>query len=131
MDDKTIYLFAYGTLRRNCTTEAYQTYLLNTEFIDEAQIRATLFLVSYYPAIILTEENSWVRGEVYRLVDEQQLHTLDDYEGCTQAHSNPEYRRELVEVELTNGTTLLAWTYIYNQETTHLPLIESGDFLQR
>gem|GEM_PF-3767768 len=42
-----------------------------------------------------------------------------------------EYERQMTQVLLTNGEPMDAWVYIYKQDTNHLPLISSGDFLNR
>jgi len=126
-----IYLFVYGTLRRTCTTGAHNTYLQGATFIGDAKIQATLFRVSYYPAIVLSTNNEWVIGEVYCLKDDAQLHALDIYEECAPPiNEYHEYRREPALVELTTGQTITAWVYVYNRSTDGLPRITSGDFLQ-
>lgn len=130
MSEAAIYVFVYGTLRRTCSTGAHKTYLQGATFIGDARIQAKLFRVSYYPAIILSNEDEWVNGEVYRLVDEAQLHALDDYEECSlPANNEQEYRREQIRVKLTNGEQLNAWAYIYNRSTENLTLIAQGNFL--
>ena len=130
MTEPAIFLFVYGTLRRTCATGAHNTYLSGATFINDAKIQARLFRVSYYPAIALSTQDEWVVGEVYRLTNEAQLQTLDDYEECAvPARSGQEYRRELTQVTLSNGETLLAWVYVFNRPTDHLFHIQSGDFL--
>ncbi len=130
MTATAIYLFVYGTLRRTCSTGAHNTYLNGAQFISDAKIQARLFRVSYYPAIVLSTQDEWVVGEVYRLTNDAQLQALDDYEECAvPARSGQEYRRELTQVTLSNSETLLAWVYIFNRPTDHLFHIQSGDFL--
>jgi len=129
--EPAIYLFVYGTLRRTCSTGAHKIYLNDAEFIGDAKLQATLFCVSYYPAIVLSDEDTWVIGEVYRLTGDKQLQALDEYEECAPpTNNNHEYKRELTQVQLANGESLMAWTYIYNRSTKELTQITSGDFLQ-
>lgn len=131
MTKPAIYLFVYGTLRRTCSTGAHKTYLEGATFIGDAKIQAKLFRVSYYPAIVLSKADEWVIGEVYRLIDEAQLHALDAYEECASPiNDHQEYRREQAQIELANGERLMAWVYIYNRPTQGLTQIISGDFLQ-
>lgn len=130
MTEPAIYLFVYGTLRRTCSTGAHKTYLNGATFIGDAKLHAKLFRVSYYPAIVLSNEGTWVIGEVYRLTGDAQLQALDKYEECAPPINNQqEYKRELVQVQLADGE-LMAWTYIYNRPTEGLTQIISGDFLQ-
>lgn len=130
MTEPAIYLFVYGTLRRTCATGAHNTYLSGATFIDDAKIQARLFRVSYYPAIVLSTQDEWVGGEVYRLTNEAQLQALDDYEECAvPARSGQEYRRELTQVTLNSGAVVSTWAYIFNRSTDNLFHIASGDFL--
>lgn len=130
MTKPAIYLFVYGTLRRTCSTGAHKTYLHGATFISDAKLQAKLFRVSYYPAIVLSKADEWVIGEVYSLIGEAQLHTLDIYEECAPPISDhQEYRREQVQIQLANGEQLVAWAYLYNRPTEELTKITSGDFL--
>jgi gamma-glutamylcyclotransferase (GGCT)/AIG2-like uncharacterized protein YtfP len=124
-------LFVYGTLRRTCNSKAHQTYLADAEFVADAKLQAKLFRISYYPAIVLTCEDSWVQGEVYKLSSEAQLDALDVYEECTvPPMDGQEYIRIAADAVLATGELIRAWTYVYNRPTETLELIASGDFLQ-
>lgn len=124
-------LFVYGTLRRACRSGAHNRYLASADFLGEAKLQAKLFRISYYPAIVLTCEDSWVQGEVYKLPDEAELHALDAYEECAVPPvDGQEYIRIAADVVLATGEQIRAWTYVYNRPTETLELIASGDFLQ-
>jgi len=126
------YLFVYGTLRKECETGAHREYLGNADFVSPAKIRGKLFMVDYYPGLVLSETEHWAIGEIYLLENESQFHDLDVYEGCAKKSPQPhEYERRIAEVILNSGETLQAWTYVYKQDTSHLNLIDSGDFLNR
>lgn len=126
------YLFVYGTLRKACTTGAHKHYLAQAGFVSPAKIRGQLFMVDYYPGLTLTDTEHWVIGEVYLLEDYSALQALDIYEDCAEQSPPPhEYQRCMAEVVLSNGETLQAWTYVYQQDTTLLQPIKSGDFLNR
>ena len=123
-------IFVYGTLRRDCNTGAHQRYLGKATFIAPARLRAKLYRVSYYPAVCLTQGDHWVVGEVYELASNAELIALDEYEECSiNPQPQDEYRREWVNVELEAGEQLRVWTYVYQQSTQGLHIIEQGDFL--
>lgn len=124
-------IFVYGTLRRACATGAHDKYLAGALFVSNAKLQAKLFRIRYYPAIVLTQENSWVEGEVYELKDDAQLALLDEYEECKiPAVADQEYIREIVDVVLVSGAKLPVWTYIYNRSVESLEQIISGNFLK-
>lgn len=126
------YLFVYGTLRKECETGAHKEYLRGADFVSPAKIRGQLFMVDYYPGLVLSETEHWAIGEIYLLEHESQLHDLDVYEGCAKKSPKPhEYERRLSEVTLSSGEILQAWTYVYQQDTSKLDTINSGDFLNR
>lgn len=126
------YVFVYGTLRGACETGAHKQYLNRADFISPAKIRGQLFMVDYYPGLVLSETENWAIGEIYLLEDEAQLHDLDVYEGCAKKSPQPhEYERRLTQVVLTSGEQMAAWVYVYKQATHDLPVINSGDFLNR
>lgn len=124
------YLFVYGTLRRDCSTGAHETYLQGAEFIARAKLRGRLYRVSYYPALVLDINANWVLGEVYRLRDSQQLQVLDRYEECTYPpQAGQEYQRRKADVQTDGGERLNAWIYVYQRVPDGLQQIHSGDFL--
>ncbi len=126
------YVFVYGTLRSACQTGAHKQYLRGADFISPAKIRGQLYMVDYYPGLVLSETENWAIGEIYLLEDEAQLHDLDVYEGCAKKSPQPhEYERRMTQVVLTSGEEMAAWVYVYQQESQHLPIINSGDFLNR
>lgn len=124
-------LFTYGTLRRDCTSGAHQQYLQHAHFIGTATLQAQLFRVSFYPAVVLSDQNHQVYGEVYALQNIQQLERIDAYEECAfPPMIEQEYRRELVRVTMdSDDSDLLVWAYIYNRTTENLERIPSGNFL--
>jgi gamma-glutamylcyclotransferase (GGCT)/AIG2-like uncharacterized protein YtfP len=126
------YVFVYGTLRSACETGAHKQYLRGADFISPAKIRGQLFMVDYYPGLVLSETEHWAMGEIYLLEDEAQLHELDVYEGCAKKSPQPhEYERRMTQVVLSSGEPLAAWVYLYKHDTQDLTPINSGDFLNR
>ena len=124
------YLFVYGTLRHALESKAHKEYLRAADFVSPAKIRGKLFMVDYYPGLVLSDADHWAQGEIYLLGYEGQLHDLDVYEGCAKQSPQPhEYERKLVEVHLTNGETMEAWVYVYIRDVSESPWISNGDFL--
>lgn len=126
-------IFVYGTLRRNIASGAHHSLLRNAIYLGRAHLQAKLFGVNVYPAITLTTENFTVIGEVYELLDQQQLLLLDEYEECPQPwHAQQEYRREIVSVVMQEDNSIVnnVWAYIYNRSTHNLQQILTGDFSQ-
>jgi gamma-glutamylcyclotransferase (GGCT)/AIG2-like uncharacterized protein YtfP len=103
----------------------------NSSFIDNASYRGKLYLVSYYPAVVPSENpQDSVRGQVYRLHQpDDVLACLDDYEECGSGFTQPhEYVRQKQQVLLDSGQAVSAWLYVYNRSTDGLQRIMSGDF---
>ena len=126
------YLFVYGTLRQNANHPMHQQLATHAKFVAMARYQARLYQLSYYPGAVPSSNTAdQVVGELYQLLQpEQLLPLLDNYEECGQGFAQPqEYRRELQQVMLENGTRVNAWVYIYNRDTSGLTLITSGDFL--
>ena len=125
-------LFVYGTLRKGANHPMYNFLMKNSSFLAEASINGRLYLIDYYPGLVLSKNNSeTVLGEVYRLFEpERLLQELDEYEECGVNYlDSAEYKREIHEITLADGTKCLAWLYLYIQPVEQLMLIESGDFI--
>ncbi|MET0356521.1 MAG: gamma-glutamylcyclotransferase family protein [Cellvibrio sp.] len=129
---KSDYLFVYGTLRSACESDAHKQYLQGADFVSPAKTRGKLYLVDYYPGLVLSETEHWAMGEVYLIESEAQLHELDVYEGCAKKSPQPhEYERRIVNTVLSSGELINAWAYIYKQDTSNFSVIDSGDFLAK
>jgi gamma-glutamylcyclotransferase (GGCT)/AIG2-like uncharacterized protein YtfP len=130
IDEFSLLLFVYGSLRRGCSTGAHHRYLDSATWVASGRVRGKLYRVDTYPGLIPDGGEHWVAGEIYQLSDWQALVRLDDYEGCGDHHPEPrEYRREKVLVELSSGASLETWGYYYNWQIDEGLLIRSGDFL--
>ena len=128
------YLFVYGTLRRGANHPMHQLLMQNSCFIGMAHFQGKLYQVTHYPAVVASANpDEQVLGEVYQLLQpEQTLPQLDKYEECSADFPAPqEYRREMQQVVLENGDSLIAWVYLYNRSTVGLEQLLSGDFMQR
>jgi gamma-glutamylcyclotransferase (GGCT)/AIG2-like uncharacterized protein YtfP len=127
------YLFVYGTLRDAADTQWSRFLTAESKFVGSGRTRGALFHLDGYPGItVSTDEESWVRGEVYLLNDPfSALPLLDAYEGCSPDDPLPhEFERRAVTVQLDSGRGVEAWAYIYSLETQGKARIASGDYLQ-
>lgn len=72
-----------------------------------------------YPAIVPASSRDCVEGKLYLDVDPEDLARLDEFEGCF-------YRKERVRCDLKDGTTAMAWVYVFGREYRNL--IENEDW---
>ena len=101
-------LFAYGTLMcEDIMQEVSGLHLFHVVGILKGYSRRRV-KGEYYPALVPDEEGR-VEGVVYRNVSHSAWDRLDRFEGEM-------YTRESVKIELTNGVTLPAGTYVVRPE---------------
>ncbi len=127
-------LFVYGTLMRGYQHTMARLLSANAEYLGEAACCGRLYLVKHYPGLVLSDDASEiVHGELYRLREvDAMLREFDMYEACGEGFPEPtQYLRRLLPVTLADGSTLEAWTYVYNWPVEKLVRIESGRFLQK
>jgi gamma-glutamylcyclotransferase (GGCT)/AIG2-like uncharacterized protein YtfP len=127
------HLFVYGTLMRGFEHPMAQLLSRSADLIGEARCQGRLYLVTHYPALVLSGDLAdVVFGELYRLrAPNELLREFDMYEACGEGFAAPtEYVRQMVPVTLEGGATE-AWTYVYNWPVAHLTRITSGRFLAR
>ena len=127
------HLFVYGTLMRGFEHPMAQLLSRSADLIGEARCKGRLYLVTHYPALVLSGDPAdVVFGELYRLrAPGELLREFDMYEACGEGFAEPtEYVRQMVPVTLEGGATE-AWTYVYNWPVAHLTRIASGRFLER
>ena len=125
------HLFVYGTLMRGFEHPMAQLLSRGADLIGEARCQGRLYLVTHYPALVLSGDPAdVVFGELYRLRQpDELLREFDMYEACGEGFAEPtEYVRQMVPVTLEGGATE-AWTYVYNWPVAHLTRIASGRFL--
>ena len=109
--DETEYVFVYGTLKRG---GGLNSYLNAGEFISDGKLdnNFTLFVPDYNGGFpMLTEEPSEqvCEGELFK-IPKQLFNILDRVEGVPSL-----YVRKTVDVNLDNGSTVKAHTYIFNR----------------
>jgi gamma-glutamylcyclotransferase (GGCT)/AIG2-like uncharacterized protein YtfP len=127
-------LFVYGTLMRGFDHPMAKLLSRSAEFLGVARCRGRLYLVKHYPGLVLSDDpTEIVFGELYRLrARDALLREFDMYEACGEGFRQPtEYVREMLHVDLHDGSAAEAWTYIYNWPVNGLPRIASGKFLEQ
>jgi gamma-glutamylcyclotransferase (GGCT)/AIG2-like uncharacterized protein YtfP len=125
-------LFVYGTLMRGFEHPMAQLLSRSADLIGEARCQGRLYLVTHYPALVLSGDPAdVVFGELYRLRSPNELlREFDMYEACGDGFAAPtEYVRQLLSVTLGDEAVSEAWTYVYNWPVAHLTRIASGRFL--
>ena len=126
-------LFVYGTLMRGYDHPMARLLSAHADFVSAATCRGRLYLIKHYPGLLLSDDTAdIVHGDLYRLTQpEALLRELDMYEACGEGFAAPtEYLREITPITTDDGTTLDAWTYIYNWPVTSLLRIASGKFAE-
>jgi gamma-glutamylcyclotransferase (GGCT)/AIG2-like uncharacterized protein YtfP len=130
---KDVFLFVYGTMRRDTNSEMYHMLARTADFVGDGTYQGRLYRIDSYPGVVPSEDPSdVVHGEVYRLrCPYRVLSQLDQYEEYGPRYPEPtEYIREMQRVRLRNGTIVTAWIYLYNRPTDTLEWVPSGDFLK-
>jgi len=111
-------LFVYGTLRQK---ECRHYLLGSSQFIGYGKAKGfLLYNIGAFPGMV--EGAGEVKGEVYE-IPEELLDKLDMVEGVPYL-----FRREVIEVELKDGTLIKAYAYLYNKKVDNKMLIPSGDW---
>lgn len=132
-------LFVYGSLLSGFRSPAYEYISRYFSLAGPGRVRGLLYDMGTYPAAIPSEEEVYIKGELYTIREENELSwamaQLDDYEGVNPEPGEPElYRRAQTTVLLDNGTQAEAWIYWYDGDVQGRPVIASGsvlDFINR
>jgi gamma-glutamylcyclotransferase (GGCT)/AIG2-like uncharacterized protein YtfP len=127
------HLFVYGTLMRGFDHPMARLLSANADFVGAARCRGRLYLVKYYPGLVLSDDpEDVVFGELFRLRRPAELlREFDMYEACGEGFTMPtEYIRQMLQLTLDDGAVSEAWTYLYNWPVAGLPRIASGRFLK-
>ena len=133
MTNSENYLFVYGTLRINSASPMSEYLMRNANFVSAGFLQGELYDLGSYPAAVLSGYcEDRVQGDVFLLRHAERIFAvLDDYEECGPGYRQPhEYIRTLVEITMPDGSSIAAWTYLYNRPITRLKRIVTGDYLQ-
>jgi gamma-glutamylcyclotransferase (GGCT)/AIG2-like uncharacterized protein YtfP len=131
---KVYHLFVYGSLMSGFKSPAYEYITRYFSLVSPATIRGKLYDMGDYPAAIPSNEEVFIKGELYKIKSEPEfsyaMGQLDDYEGVTTEPGELQlYKRELTDVYHSNTITR-AWVYWYNGDVQGKPIVASGDILQ-
>lgn len=114
MTDDILAIFVYGTLQRG--EERERCWPFPPQRIDLAEIRAELYDLGAYPAIIAGRDR--VVGECWKFAPPHlagTLEVLDEIEGYGQGDVDL-YIRRVVECRTVRGERVTAYTYFYARE---------------
>jgi gamma-glutamylcyclotransferase (GGCT)/AIG2-like uncharacterized protein YtfP len=112
----------------------YRTLARYSSYLGEGTVDAELYDLGDYPGIAISPHcDSRTLGEVYTL-NSNQAHeiwaVLDGYEGCGANDPEPhEYRRERIQVTLSDGRKLAAWAYVVQRVPETAIRVLGGDYL--
>jgi gamma-glutamylcyclotransferase (GGCT)/AIG2-like uncharacterized protein YtfP len=126
-------IFVYGTLRKNGALPIAELLENRVEFLGEASISGKIYLVDYYPGLVVNDPGlNLVHGEVYKLIDFQDLSILDEYEGVSNIPSPKDlFKKVIVIANLRPGIAIKCLAYTYNHLITKkMKWIISGDYIQ-
>jgi gamma-glutamylcyclotransferase (GGCT)/AIG2-like uncharacterized protein YtfP len=127
MSDSDV-LFVYGTLLSDIPSSMSKFLRRRASLLGRGTTAGRLIDLGGYPGFLLGVGTT--RGEVYRIHPDRAEETwqlLDAYEGVSGLPTE-EYRRDSIEVDLTDGGTLRAHTYVYQQAPGTRPVIQGGDY---
>ena len=123
------HLFAYGTLQPGRAPAQIASLAATLRPVGEGFVRGVLYDLGGYPgAVPDANATGKIFGTVMELPEDPEiLRRLDAYEECApQSPETSEYVRELREVELVAGGSLMCWFYRYNWEVYESQVIASG-----
>ena len=116
----------YGTLQRGETPYFKLNLAESLEYIEDCTFHGDLRDMGRHPACVAGK--SIVHGEVYRIRDVAVVDTLDAYERYDPNDLEGSYylriRMQLLSPDIE------VWTYIFNQDVSAHPVIESGHWVQ-
>ena len=103
-------LFVYGTLRRGCSNDIARL-VPEARLVATARVLGTLYLVGWYPHLILDATADWVTGEIYAVPQAAwpQLDALEEV--VTPNRADGEYFRCETVVQLEDDSTVAAVVY--------------------
>lgn len=121
-------LFVYGTLMRGFPLHHLLTN--QCEFVGAGTVNGRLFDLGRYPGAV-PDEAGIVHGEVYRLLAQGRLASLDREEGYRpDAPGRSLYVRRCTTVRLADSHELTAWIYWYRGSRDSAVSIPGGDYRQ-
>jgi len=135
MENTSLQLFVYSSLRKGFQQQAYEYMVKYFTFVAEGKVKGVLSDSETGPVATPTAEDKFIKGELYELKKKDNFSfvfgQLDDYEGLSAEHGLPVwYRRELTTVFKDYGSATEAWIYWFTGDIFGKPVIESGDVME-
>lgn len=128
------YLFVYGTLLPGAAPAEIASAAAQLVPVGTGWVRGSLYDLGEFPGAIL-EPSSGRRivGNVFLLPGNPAvLEALDAYEEFDPAApEQSQFLRVRATAELSTGSTLECWIYVFNQDVRSAVLIECGDWMSR
>lgn len=121
------YVFVYGTLRSGGDYDI-NLLLPAPRFVGMARVTGTLYLIDWYPGLVLGgEDGGQVTGEVYEITPQLEF-VLDEFEQIVPGSASEYFKREvLLEVD---GRNLECLVYEINPDRVHgKRVLAGGDWL--
>lgn len=113
-------LFVYGTLRKGASSDLSRDE--RAEYVGEDTIRGRLYALGSFPGVKYAgDSDSLVRGDVFRILDDELVKRLDVYEGYPDMYG---------QVTTETHDRRQVYVYTYNYETDEKDYIESGNWLE-
>lgn len=124
-------LFVYGSLRKDAEHPMHAVLLEHGKPGGATKVRGRLYVIDWYPGLVLDPTAGWVVGELWTDVSDEAWPVLDFYEGCSAEDPAPhEFIRTRATVESDNGPRS-AWVYAFGRDVAGLEQVRSGDWLRR
>lgn len=135
MENSSLQLFVYSSLRKGFQQPAYEYMARHFTFICDGKVKGILRDSETGPVAAPTDEDKFIKGELYELKKKENLSwvfgQLDDYEGVSAEEGVPIlYRRELTAVFKEDGSATEAWIYWFTGDVSGKPAIDSGDVME-
>ena len=134
MNNETLQLFVYGSLRSGFQHAAYQYLSKYFHLMGNATVKGKLFDMGEYPVAVPTDDEKFIAGELYEINNADEfsyaIGQLDDYEGLyAEEGETALYKRETVTVYC-NGGQSTAWVYWFNGNINGLTEMTTGDVFE-
>ena len=128
-------IFVYGTLMSKFDNPMAYVLESNCQLVGKGMFSGQMFDANDFPAAVYDENaESFVKGEIFSIQPEQfqrLVKILDRYEGFVEGKQEESlFMRSVVSVLSEDGHSVPCWTYLYNQSTSEMEMVSSGDWIQ-
>lgn len=119
-------IFVYGTLKRGFSNNFIlekAKFISTATTIEKYQIYPVIG--NAYPFLIKSEKQNFIKGEVFEVIEQETLDSLDVLEGYPDL-----YLKENIFVNLENGMKVEVLTYFKNEETNKDIIDKSKSYIE-